>query len=197
MGTTTSLSLLFFLSSDKYRRTYKSCFLEVAFCSDINFETVAKWMQARSIFHVGAQNQTDSSTVTNISFTTAEVQGGGKFSVDISRPVVSPWNVRAFIFEGGVSHFALHNVLLKMANPFVDPTITINGSKSGIEFNNAAGRRDLSPSYGSIVNVTSTGGMWGYGTTQVQSAENMQFENIDGTGGVTLRLETGVGNPGK
>ena len=35
-----------------------------------------------------------------------------------------------------------------------------------------------------------------YGTTQVQSAEDVRFENLDGTGGVTLRLETGIVNPG-
>ena len=35
-----------------------------------------------------------------------------------------------------------------------------------------------------------------YGTTQIQSLEDTRFENLDGTGGVTLRLETGVGLPG-
>eukprot|EP00054_Salpingoeca_dolichothecata_P033922 m.268347 g.268347 ORF g.268347 m.268347 type:complete len:179 (-) comp36347_c0_seq1:65-601(-) len=41
--------------------------------------------------------------------------------------------------------------------------------------------------------MTSTGGIWGYGTVQVRSAENLTFENIDGTGGVSLRLESGGG----
>ena len=36
----------------------------------------------------------------------------------------------------------------------------------------------------------------GYGTTQIQALRDTHFENLDGSGGVTLRLETGVGFPG-
>ena len=38
-----------------------------------------------------------------------------------------------------------------------------------------------------------TGGQWGYGLAQLQSADHLHFENLDGEGGVTLRLETGIG----
>jgi hypothetical protein len=64
-------------------------------------------------------------------------------------------------------------------------------------FGNAmSGNTPLNPNGGRIINVTSVGSIWGYGLVQLQSGENLHFENLDGTGGVALRLETGYGAPG-
>eukprot|EP00935_MAST-01C_sp_MAST-1C-sp1_P001133 g1133.t1 len=149
-----------------------------------------------SMFLVGAQNHSDLSRVTNVSIIG---QFPGKFTVDISKPQVDPWNVRAFQFVGGISHFLFANAFIKMANPATDPFIKIEGAKAGLEFNAVpvSNSTALNPKDGVIVNVTSTGSIYGYGTTQVQGLLDSHFENIDGTGGITLRLETGVYLPGK
>lgn len=97
------------------------------------------------------------------------------------------------MFSGDVTGFSLANVLIKLANPAVDPSIQIEGSKSAIETGTAGG---FSPTDGIFVNITSTGGIWGYGTTQIQTGQRLHFENLDGTGGVTLRLETGASEAG-
>jgi hypothetical protein len=96
-------------------------------------------------------------------------------------------------FTGHVVGFTLANVLVKLANPAIDPTITIEGEKSAIETGTAGG---MSPTDGSFINITSTGGIWGYGTTQIQTGQRLLFENLDGSGGTTLRLETGAGEYG-
>ena len=171
------------------------------------FSPRAGMRKADSLFYVGAANDSDTSLVRNISISAVPApglgEGQGRFTVDISRPQLAPWNVRAFIFLGGLTNFSLANVNIKLADPAVDPGTLIAGSKSALEFNTlrhggggggVAG--SLNPRFGTISNVTSTGGTFGYGTVQVQSLADSTFENIDGTGGVTLRLETGVGYPG-
>eukprot|EP00035_Acanthoeca_spectabilis_P016300 m.329757 g.329757 ORF g.329757 m.329757 type:complete len:447 (-) comp16511_c1_seq11:798-2138(-) len=112
------------------------------------------------------------------------------FTVDISKPTMAPWNVR---YMGDVSDFTLANVLIKMADPRLDPSISIVASKSGIEFVN---HNTLNPRRGLVANITSTGGAFGYGMIQTQSVQDTRFENLNGQGGSTLRLETGVGLPG-
>eukprot|EP00040_Diaphanoeca_grandis_P040772 m.262114 g.262114 ORF g.262114 m.262114 type:complete len:399 (+) comp44436_c0_seq1:218-1414(+) len=146
-----------------------------------------------SVFYMGAQGSTDLGTFTNISFLGPI---GEAFTIDISKPQLQPWNVRGIIILGGISHFTFANAVIKMADPVVDPTVSIEAAKSGIEFNNAGGLRRLNPKFGLIANLTTTGGTFGYGAIQAQSVEDTHFENLDGTGGVTLRMETGVGYPG-
>lgn len=146
--------------------------------------------RSESVFYLGAQNATDTSQVRNVTISAA---WPGEFVIDISRPQFKPWNVRAIQTVGDVTNFTLANIRLKMADPQTDSRTDIPGSKSGLEFNNVG---TLVPSGGRVLNVTSTGGIWGYGTVQVQALKNSHFENLDGTGGVTLRLETGVGSAG-
>lgn len=101
--------------------------------------------------------------------------------------------MRGFIYVGDISHFKLANCLIKMADPLQDPSISIVAEKSAIEFvNRGAGN----PRDGLVVNITSTGGSIGYGMIQTQSVQDTHFENLDGQGGSTLRLETGVGYAG-
>lgn len=46
---------------------------------------------------------------------------------------------------------------------------------------------------GVIKNGNTTGGQYGYGLIQMQAGHNIHFEDLHGTGGVTLRLESGAG----
>lgn len=47
------------------------------------------------------------------------------------------------------------------------------------------------PEDGIIENITMTNGHYGYGLVQTQAGKNLLFRNLNCTGGVTLRLETG------
>eukprot|EP01006_Ploeotia_vitrea_P061217 TRINITY_DN77522_c0_g1_i1.p1 TRINITY_DN77522_c0_g1~~TRINITY_DN77522_c0_g1_i1.p1 ORF type:complete len:363 (-),score=9.43 TRINITY_DN77522_c0_g1_i1:150-1238(-) len=131
----------------------------------------------RSIFQLGSKD----TNVHNVSFVGLS---HNKFTVDTSHALLKSWNVRAFQLFG-ISNFTLGNFVAKMAYPA--------GTKSALGFDNSG---EFHARYGHVVNITSTGSIHGYGTIQVQSAAHILFENIDGTGGVTLRLETGVGSAG-
>jgi len=48
------------------------------------------------------------------------------------------------------------------------------------------------PTRGLIENITATNANYGYGSIQVQAGQNLLFRNIETTGGVGLRLETGI-----
>jgi len=47
------------------------------------------------------------------------------------------------------------------------------------------------PMKGTIADCNVTGAAYGYGLVQIQAGESVLFENLSGTGGVTLRIETG------
>ncbi len=49
------------------------------------------------------------------------------------------------------------------------------------------------PTNGVVKDLTIVGARMGYGLVQLHGAENIHFENLDATGGVTLRMETGSG----
>ncbi|MGB0373158.1 MAG: hypothetical protein ACPGN3_17655 [Opitutales bacterium] len=51
---------------------------------------------------------------------------------------------------------------------------------------------DATPHNITIKNIDQIGGAYGYGITQIQAASDTLFTNLKGTGGVTLRLETGL-----
>lgn len=148
----------------------------------------APMTQAHSIFVISTTDP--SKPIVNITFMAPWPH---KFTVDISKPTLEPWNVRAFSFAGPVHNATLTNLLVKLANPAVDHSITIQGTKSALEFD---AQHSISPSHFYVANITTTGGVWGYGTTQVQALRDSVFENIDGTGGATLRLETGAHGAG-
>ncbi|MGY6649022.1 T9SS type A sorting domain-containing protein [Wenyingzhuangia sp. IMCC45574] len=52
--------------------------------------------------------------------------------------------------------------------------------------------QDRTPEQGVIKNITATKGHAGYGIVQIQAAVGLLFKNLDGTGGVPLRVETGL-----
>ena len=51
----------------------------------------------------------------------------------------------------------------------------------GLASLDSQGRR-LNPKNGRVENITTTGGIWGYGMVQVGSTEDIAFDNLDGTG---------------
>jgi len=107
-------------------------------------------------------------------------------------------------FKGGVDDFVLSFVHFEMANPDRDPQAKYASVVPCIDFDNTmvSGVRHH-PTNGVISDVSSHGAVrpvllpsfqrcqvFGYGTVQMESAEGIHFENIDGEGGATLRLET-------
>eukprot|EP01043_Picozoa_sp_COSAG02_P076086 COSAG02_NODE_15996_length_1122_cov_1.253177_2_plen_183_part_01 len=143
------------------------------------------------LFSVATSNRTTTTTaVTNVSISGP---AGGHFVLDSSVPLACPWSSNAFHL-GHVTNFVLANVFIKMANNHSDPELPCFGPKAGITM--SPDKNGGSPSFGLVANITSTGGWPGYGMIQVQSAQNVTFENLDGTGGVTLRMETGGGGHG-
>lgn len=131
-----------------------------------------------------------STAATNISITGP---ADGRFVLDNSVPLVCPWTSTAFHL-GHVTDFVLSNAVIKMANNHTNPNLPCFGPKAGITM--SPDKNGGSPSFGVVANITSTGGWPGYGMIQVQSAQNVTFENLDGTGGYTLRMETGAGGHG-
>jgi hypothetical protein len=98
---------------------------------------------------------------------------------------------QAFVFLGDIADFALRNLDVSMADPVVDPSIHELGSAPGLAFGIIANH---SPVDGVIENVSGVGGVFGYGLVQIGSGERLHFRNLDGTGGVTLRLESASHN---
>lgn len=110
-----------------------------------------------------------------------------KFVIDLRNNVFSPWNIRGITCLG-IDGFMLSNIDIKIS-------ANLSDEKSAIEFDhNNVNNVIYHAKNGKVINITASDYIYGYGLTQVQSAENIYFENLDGTGGVTLRLETGAGN---
>ncbi len=104
---------------------------------------------------------------------------GGRFTVNLSPHapgivVVSFGHVRNF----KVANVTIHDCLTKFASFQFGPS---GGTVA----------QPVRPRSGTIENASVTGADYGYGLVQVQSAESVLFQNLDGQGGVTLRLETG------
>ena len=109
------------------------------------------------------------------------------FLIDIRNNSISPWNVRG-IQVLGIDGFVLANINIKIhAN--------LSTEKSGLQFaHNNVNDIIYHGKNGQILNLNASDYMGGYGAVQMQSGENIIFENIDGTGGITLRLEPGAGD---
>lgn len=104
---------------------------------------------------------------------------GGRFTVDLK--YVSNENIMVFSCNN-VYNFKLANFnILDKHTVFQSISFahkTVNG-------------KHYVPSKGLIKNATATKCHYGYGLVQVQAGNNLLFKNLDGTGGVTLRLESG------
>jgi hypothetical protein len=124
-----------------------------------------------SIFNLGV----DGDPVENIS-----IRGtGGRYTVEL--PAYEP-GIRVFSFKQ-VRNFHVSNVNI------IDHLTKF----SCFQFGTSATSKDgiWRPTQGTIAHANVTGAAYGYGLVQLQSAESVLFEDLSGTGGVTLRLETG------
>eukprot|EP00040_Diaphanoeca_grandis_P018430 m.96899 g.96899 ORF g.96899 m.96899 type:complete len:403 (-) comp26937_c0_seq1:37-1245(-) len=105
--------------------------------------------------------------------------------------------IGAIRLTGNVKNFVVGNVITKMAYcegaEDKNPCLNTNALAMG---NMLVNNVSYHPTDGHVYNITNTGSWGGYGLVQVQSAEDILFENLDSTGGVTLRMETGVQLPG-
>ena len=113
-----------------------------------------------------------------------------QFTINISNVVFTPWYVRGIQLIG-IDGFTLSNI--RVIN-----NISFGEARSGIELDgNTVNDSNIDgniilyhPKNGKIMNITTSGQPYGYGCIQLNSAENVSFENLDGTGGITLRIET-------
>ena len=85
----------------------------------------------------------------------------------------------------GVDRFVISNVNIQIASNLFQERPAISLSHRNINDTIYHGMN------GRVTNITSSDYIYGYGTIQIQSGENIFFENLDG---VTLRLETGAGD---
>ena len=135
------------------------------------------------IFNLGLTTQ----FVKNVSIIGVPTVPTNKFIIDLRNNSISPWNIRG-IQCMGIDGFILANIEIKIAS-------NLSNEKPAIAFDhNNVGNVIYHAKNGKVVNITSSDYIFGYGQIQIQSGENISFENLDGTGGVTLRLETGAGN---
>jgi len=158
---------------------------------------------------LGSRNSNIFETVGNTRVVNFSVVGvNGRFRFDFRELDVSN-RVRAFSFTD-IENFRIANLRILDNNTiFSSLAFFARGSSipsvddviEGLENGSITSRPRLrenpadpirSPSKGIIENIRQTGSNYGYGAIQVQSADNMLFRNISSTGGVSLRLETGV-----
>ena len=109
------------------------------------------------------------------------------FLIDLGNRSLVPLNGQGIRLVG-VDKFLLSNIDIQIE-------ANISNQHAAIEFdhNNVNGIIYHAKN-GQVLNINSSDYTYGYGTVQIQSGENIMFENLDGTGGVTLRLETGAGD---
>lgn len=127
-----------------------------------------------SIFKLGA----DGSPIENIS-----IRGvGGRYTVQL--PAYKP-GIRVFSLK------YVRNFLISDVN-ITDNLTKFSCFQLGTEAKSKKGI--WRPTQGTIANADVKGAHYGYGLVQVQAAESVLFENLSGTGGLTLRMETGAKN---
>lgn len=114
--------------------------IDASFTVDISKPTMVSslcdWPRLRECDLV----RTSSSTRTAIRILMRGFEKSDRNPLGLQRPpthsttkfLQAPWNVRGFIYMGDVSDFTLANVLIKMADPRLDPSISIVASKSGV-----------------------------------------------------------------
>jgi len=124
-----------------------------------------------SLFNLGI----DTGTIENVS-----IRGvGGRYTVRL--PKFEP-GIRVFSFKS-VRNFLVSDVNIE------DSLTKFACFQFGMEASSKTGV--WRPTAGTIANANVTGAAYGYGLVQIQAAESVRFENLSGTGGTTLRMETG------
>ncbi len=125
-----------------------------------------------AVFKLGS----NTNPIQNVTITSS---GGGRFKVDLTQnnnPNVAVINCTK------VSNFMIANFNV-IDNYTKFSAITFGGDDYAGAY--------VFPENGIVKDVDILNAHYGYGTVQTQSAENILFKNLSGTGGATLRLETG------
>eukprot|EP01050_Picozoa_sp_SAG11_P016527 SAG11_NODE_2264_length_3606_cov_1.320217_1_plen_1087_part_00 len=137
---------------------------------------------------------TDAAAAHNVSI----VGMGGQFVVDCTRQAdIGSNRVAALRLHGNVRDFVLGNIRTKMKYGPETGAHSQDLNTNAIAMGNVlVDGVSYHPTGGHVYNITNSGSWGGYGLVQVQSAEDILFEHLDSTGGVTLRMETGVQLPG-
>ncbi|WP_435314733.1 hypothetical protein [Cellulophaga fucicola] len=119
----------------------------------------------------------ESAVVKNVSISSSN---GDKFTVDLTKSVNT--NVAVFNFNN-VNNFLIADFLVK-DNLTKFSAVTMGITKYNEEY--------YSPRNGVVKNGNTLNSDYGYGLVQVQAAKNVFYKDLKGTGGVTLRFETGL-----
>lgn len=117
--------------------------------------------------------------LTNIPLENISISGvNGMFTVDLTQTafkkirVIQSWNVENF----------------KFMNMLVEDD---HSTFAAIEFNGIKiGGTVYGPKFGLVKNIKANNQDYGYGIVQIQLASNIYFNNLNGIGGTTLRIET-------
>ncbi|WP_157359375.1 Iota-carrageenase A2 [Wenyingzhuangia fucanilytica] len=119
----------------------------------------------------------ESDKISNVSVTSNDELE--KFTVDLTHNN----NINVAVFSlGNVENFFLSNFTV------LDDYTDFSAVTAGItEYNGAW----YFPKNGIVKNANTLNADYGYGMVQIQAGTNILFKNLEGTGGVTLRLETG------
>lgn len=124
------------------------------------------------MFRLGANTD----PIENISITSSS---GNRFTVDLTQnnnPNMSVFNC-----------VKVNNFLLAHCN-IEDAYTKFNGVIMGGDAHNGS---YIYPTNGIVKEMNTNNAHYGYGMVQTQSAQNILFKDLSGTGGATLRLETG------
>ena len=125
-----------------------------------------------AIFKLGS----NTNPIQNISITSSS---GSRFTVDLTHNNNPNIGV---VSCGKVSNFLISNFNV------IDSYTKFSGVTFGGDFYNG---NYVYPENGIVKDIDIQNAHYGYGVVQTQSAENILFKNLSGTGGATLRLETG------
>lgn len=119
-------------------------------------------------------NNTNSEPIENVSISGIN----GSFTVDLRNTVFK--NLRI------IQSFNAKN--FKYSNMLVEDDYS---KFSAIEFNGVKiGSLVYGPTYGVVKNIRVNNADYGYGVVQLQLGSNIYFNNLEGIGGITLRIET-------
>ena len=115
---------------------------------------------------------------------------GGKFTVDMSS-LATTIRIRVVSFKN-CSNFKVSNFhIIDGVTEFSSLSFGGNFGTTTIDGNKRINLVRGVPNQGIIENISTINGHYGYGLVQVQGGKNILFRDLNCTGGVALRLETG------
>ncbi|NMH86810.1 T9SS type A sorting domain-containing protein [Flavivirga algicola] len=136
-------------------------------------------------------NCTGCRTTQNFSFT--GFSNNSRFTINIANRLNPGDGSRSFRI-GNARNFKIGNInVIDDTTKF--PTIEfLPGQAQGtVGPSNNRQQKAAAPTKGLIENITGTGYNPGWGVIQIQVGNNIYFRNIEGSGGATIRMESGLG----